>query len=574
MKAKPKRPARTYPGFCKADADRAAYDIARAGNWESWVRRTADLRAIENGCYFSIEHALYVRSFFENYFYTQPGVKLRLLDWQWLDVIGPIFGWRRKDGKRRFREAYVEIPKGNGKSFLCSGIALFMMIGDGRYGAETYCAAVDSKQAETVFKEAAKYVANSPVLRTRLRVISSTKRIIQTGKLGVAVNMMRALSKESGAAEGLKAHALVNDELHRWRDRDFFGALRYATTKWDLSQNHDSPLMISITTAGGDRKGVGWEEHEKARKYVENIVIDGYEDYYAVIYAAPNDADIYDPAVWAACNPSLGKSLEVEEMRSASRKAKDSKAEEIMFRRYRLNQWVQGSVDSWLPMKEWMECRPRLSPQELLGRKCWGGLDLSSTSDLTAFVLAFPDEKGFHILPFIWCPEDRVIERTQRENVPYQTWVDMKLIETTPGNRVDYEFIQMRIGEIAKQYDIQDIGIDMGWQGEATLQILMKNGLNMVPFEQTIQVMSPAAKAFEILVATRELRHDGNPVLQWAAANCVAYTDINGNVKPHKKKSADKIDPIIAAIMAVYRATSYGDSYSQALEDRGLLVLD
>jgi phage terminase large subunit-like protein len=507
----------------------------------------ADLRAIESGCYFSLPHALRVRTFFEKFLCIAPKRPFLLYDWQWR-CLGSLMGWRNKKGKRRFRQAYIEIPKKNGKSLLISGLMLYMLVGDGKYGAECYNAASDKSQAEQIYKECAKMVANSPILRKRLRVINSTKRILMTGKGGVPTGFIRSLSKDSFNAEGIKAHLLAVDELHVLRDRSMYGSLRFATIAKEDDGSGDTSLMVAIT----------------------GIV--HYEDYFACIYAADADDDIYAEATWYKANPALGLSLDIDEFRQAAQKAKESKSDEILFRRYRLDQWVAGQIDSWVPMKAWMACKPRLSAAELLGKECHAGLDLSSTSDLTALVLAFADgEGGYHLLPFIWCPEDTVIERTQRENVPYQQWVQMGLIETTPGNVVDYDYIRSRIGEIAKLYKIRELAMDRAWQGQALETNLLADGHNVIRFGQGFLDMGPAAKQFEVLVRKGLLRHGDNPVMQWAASNCVAEQDPAGNTKVSKRKSTEKVDPIIASLMAIGRA-SVGVGVSK-YESGDLLVL-
>lgn len=545
-----------YPEFCRTPADKVAYDKARLAGWAEWVRLPADLRAIEKGCYFSIKKALKVRRFFETLLYIAPGRPFILLDWQWKDVIGPLFGWRAPDGKRRFREAYIEIPKGAGKSLLCSGIALYMLIGDGRYGAEVHCAASDKIQAETVYAASAKMVDNSPTLRRRLQVNPSTKRILLKSKrTRNPIAIMRPLSKVSGSSEGLKSHCMIVDECHILKDRNFFGSLRYATTKRD-NPDHDNGLLLIITTAGNDRKSIGWDEHEKARKYLDGIV--EYEDYHAVIYAADEDDDPFSEATWRKANPSIGITTDLSEVRQAALKAQHSKSELYRFKRYRLNLWVLGQVDGWLPMDKWLAATPPRSLKELLKKACWAGLDLSSTEDITALVLVFPDGEGnYDLHPYFWCPEETVIARTQSQNVPYQKWVDEGYIETTPGSAVDYHFIVQRIQEIRGEFTVKSVALDKGWQGQGVCNDLMDAGCNVVPFGMGFDSMSIPSKAFEGLVRSGKLRHN-NPVLTWMASNATVVTNSYDQIRPCKRKSTEKIDGIIGSIIAVARAAEDG----------------
>jgi phage terminase large subunit-like protein len=555
-----------YPALCATDADRSAYDIAVAGGWPELVRTKADLRAIEAGCYYSADHAEYARSFMHDVLFVQPGVPFRLLDWQWHDVVKPIYGWLRKDGTRRFRECYIEVAKGNGKSFLCSALCLYMLVGEDRYGVEVYNAASDRSQAEIVFREAAKIVQSSPALNRVLKVIYSTKRITRKGKANVPISIMRALSKDSYNSQGIKAFALICDEIHCWRDREAFGSLRYAANKVDES------LCFMITTAGADRTSIGYSEHTKAKKLLDGTV--AYQDYYAVIYAADEADDIQAESTWRKANPALGVTIRLEELKSAAEKAKDSTSESFLFRRYRLNQWVHGSDTSWLSMDSWAACKPRLPEEALLGKPCWAGLDLSNTDDLTALVLAFRHEdKGFDLLTYVWCPADTIASRTQKQNIPYSTWVKDGYIEATPGDYVDKEFIRHRVNEIGERFNIRQIALDRNWQGDQLYFGLSNDGFSVACFNQGYLAFDAPTKNFELLVRSGDLHHGNHPVLTWCASNATLSSDRNGAVKPVKpaRGKTDKVDAIIAAVMAVAAANgalnsqlSFYDHYRSA----------
>ena len=320
---------------------------ARAQGWSDWIRSEADERAVLEGCVFDLPGAQRVRTFIEQFLRHSKGEwagkPFQLLDWQWQNLIAPLFGWKRPDGTRRYRRGYIETPKKNGKSALFSGLSLYLLVGNGEAGAEIYSAAVDRDQASIVFNEAANMAESSPALASRLSVIRSTKRIVYRR----TKSFFRALSADVPAKEGLNAHAVLIDELHAQQSRDLWDTLRYA------GASRRQPLHLSITTAGFDKHSICWEQHAYAEQVLAGVIHDS--SFFAYIAAASPGDDWTDLEVWKKANPSFGITVNADQFAEDCREAKESPAKENSFRRYRLNQWTEQDV-RWLALDKWDAC--------------------------------------------------------------------------------------------------------------------------------------------------------------------------------------------------------------------------
>ncbi len=515
-------------------------------DWSEWIRTEADAWAVSEGFIFQLAAAERVRTFFRRFLCHSKGEwagqPFELLDWQWREIVAPLFGWQRPDGTRRFRRGYIEVPKKNGKSCLFSGLSLYLLLADGEPGAEIYSAAVDRDQASIVFTEAANMVEASPHLESRLQVVRSTKRIVDHPSR----SYYKALSADVPAKEGLNAHAILIDELHAQRNRDLWDTLRYA------GASRRQPLHLAITTAGYDRHSICWEQHDYAAKVQDGTIQD--RAFFSFICAAEPDDDWTAPEVWQKANPSFGITLSAEQFAEDCQEAQQSPAKENSFRRYRLNQWTEQDV-RWLSLERWDACSR--APSELEGRSCFAGLDLSSTTDLSALVLVFGDERDevYDVLPFFWVPEEGARQRERRDHVPYLQWIRQGCLEATPGDVVDYEVIRARIRELGERYRIQEIALDR-WNATQLATQLSGDGFEMVAFGQGYASMSAPTKKLEELVLSQRLAHGGHPVLRWMAGNVSLETDAADNWKPSKKKSIERIDGIVAMIMALDRATT------------------
>lgn len=504
------------------------------------VKSKSDEAAVKAGCYWSQEHAERVRTFFAKWLKPSKGLKagasFELLPWQWEGVIAPLFGWRRSDGTRRYREAYIEVPKKNGKSTLVAGVGLYLTIADKEQGAEVYIAAADRGQASIIYDEAAAMVAASSSLKSRCMVTPSSKTI----GYPKTTSLLKALSAEAYTKEGINASAVLFDELHAQPTRELWDCLRYSGAA------RLQPLTISITTAGWDRHSICWERHVYAEKVRDGIIEDW--EFLPVIYAAGPDDDWTSPDVWRKANPSLGVTIKEEDMARACKEAREQPAAENAFRRYRLNQWTEQAT-RWLQLEQWDKCGTAFDVTELEGQTCFAGLDLSSTVDLTALVLYFPD--SHKALCHFWIPAENARQRELRDRVPYVAWARDNFLTMTPGNVIDYRFIRQHLKEIAARYDVRQIAYDPYNARQLAMQLQEEDGLPVAEFRQGYLSMNEPTKRLHGMILSGQLQHGGNPILRWMATNAVVNSDPAGNIKLDKSRSREKIDGMVALVMAV-----------------------
>jgi phage terminase large subunit-like protein len=489
------------------------------------------------------------------------GVPFELLPWQ-DTIIRDVFGTVKENGYRQYNTAYVEIPKKNGKSELAAGIALYMTCGDGEWGAEVYGCASDRQQASIVFDVAVDMVDQCPALKKRIKPVMSVKRLVYKP----TNSFYQVLSAEAYTKHGLNVHAVIFDELHAQPNRDLFDVMTKGS-----GDARTQPLFFLITTAGTDRNSVCFEQHQKAEDIILGRKID--PTFYPVIYGASEDADWSSEQIWHQANPSLGHTIDVEKVRNAWLSAKDNPAEENLFRQLRLNQWVKQST-RWMPMDKWDLCNYPVDVESLKGRECYGGLDLSSSIDITAFVLVFPprsEDENYVVLPFFWIPEENMRIRVRRDHVPYDVWAQQGFLETTEGNVIHYGFIEKYIDDLGKQFHIKEIAFDR-WGAVQMVQNLEGLGFTVVPFGQGFRDMSPPSKRLMELVLEKRFSHGGHPVLRWMMDNIFIRQDPAGNIKPDKEKSSEKIDGAVATVMALDRAIRNDSSAGSVYDDRGILV--
>ena len=490
------------------------------------------------------------------------GVPFELLPWQ-DTIIRDVFGTVKENGYRQYNTAYVEIPKKNGKSELAAGIALYMTCGDGEWGAEVYGCASDRQQASIVFDVAVDMVDQCPALKKRIKPVMSVKRLVYKP----TNSFYQVLSAEAYTKHGLNVHSVIFDELHAQPNRDLFDVMTKGS-----GDARTQPLFFLITTAGTDRNSVCFEQHQKAEDIILGRKID--PTFYPVIYGASEDADWSSEQIWHQANPSLGHTIDVEKVRNAWLSAKDNPAEENLFRQLRLNQWVKQST-RWMPMDKWDLCNHPVDVKALKGRECYGGLDLSSSIDITAFVLVFPpqnEDENYVVLPFFWIPEENMRIRVRRDHVPYDVWAQQGFLETTEGNVIHYGFIEKYIDDLGKQFHIKEIAFDR-WGAVQMVQNLEGMGFKVVPFGQGFRDMSPPSKRLMELVLEKRFSHGGHPVLRWMMDNIFIRQDPAGNIKPDKEKSSEKIDGAVATVMALDRAIRNDkDGGASVYDDRGILV--
>lgn len=463
-----------------------------------------------------------------------------LQEWQREEIIKPLFGWKRcKDKTRRYRTAYIEVPRKSGKSTLCAGLALYLLFADGEAGAEVYSAAADKDQARIVFEEAKNMVESSKALSEHGQVYRNSI-VVKSER-----SSYRVLSADAFTKHGLNASGIIFDELHAQPNRELWDVLNTSTGA------RRQPLMVMITTAGYDLESICWQQHEYARQVLDGVIEDS--TFFAYIAAADDDDDWTNPVTWAKANPGLGETIKLDYLEAECRRAMASPAYQNTFRRLHLNQWTTQE-ERWLDMSAWNACKREFP--DLKGRRCFGGLDLASTTDIAAFVLCFaPDEEGepYWLLPFFWIPMDNLIERVRRDRVPYDAWLRDGYMQATPGSVIDYYYIEMTIRQLAIDYQIEEIAFDR-WGATLLYQRMEEARQTMIQFGQGYQSMSPPTKEFMKLVLSQRIAHDGNPVLRWMADNVIVRQDPAGNLKPDKSKSRSKIDGIVASIMGLDRA--------------------
>lgn len=491
------------------------------------------------------------------------GQTLVLEPWQ-VFIIYTLFGWKREDGTRRFRTAYLEVARKNGKSSVLSAVGLYLLDADREPGAEVFSAATKKEQAKITYDEATRMVKSSPGLRKRLKVLRD--RIVVPGTAA----KFEPLGRDSDSLDGLNIHGAIVDELHAHKTRDM----------WDVLETgmgaRRQPLMMAITTAGYSRQTICYEMRELVTKVLEGTVEN--DSLFGIVYTLDEGDDWQNEKVWIKANPNLGVSVKLNDLREQARTAKQVPSALNAFLRLRLNVWTTSS-SRWLDQDKWSACNAPVDSEGLRGRVCFGGLDLSSSTDITAFVLVFPPEVSgdpYRVMLRCWIPEENMHKRSRDDGVPYESWVRQGWMKTTPGNVVDYDFIIEEVLELADQFDIREIGFD-DWNATATSNKLMAAGLEMVKVRQGFITLSPAMKQLEVLVLRGEIAHGGNVPLTWMVSNVVAEQDAAGNIKPSKAKSTERIDGVAALLNALSRALLYNASEASSLDEiykeRGVLAI-
>ncbi|HEM4205318.1 terminase large subunit [Streptococcus suis] len=488
------------------------------------------------------------------------GKRFDLLPWQ-EQIVRDLFGIVKEDGNRQFLTAYIEIPKKNGKSELAAAIALYLLYADNEASAEVYGAACDRNQASIVFDVAKQMVQMSRPLEKRSKIMGATKRIVNYSNAG----FYQVLSAETGTKHGLNVSGLVFDEIHAQPNRHLYDVLTKGS-----GDAREQPLFFIITTAGTDRNSICYELHTKALDILNGRKKD--TSFYPVVYGLSDEDDWNDEANWRRANPSLGHTIGIDRVREAYQQALDNPAEENVFKQLRLNMWTSSSV-AWIPEHVYAKGNDPIQYESLKGRSCYAGLDLSSTSDITAFVLVFPprfEEENYIVLPFFWLPEDTLELRCRRDHVLYDVWERQGYIKTTEGNVVHYGFIEKFIEDLSEIYHIKEIAYDR-WNATQMVQNLEGMGLNMVPFGQGYKDMSPPSKELYKLMMEGKIQHGGHPVLKWMGQNVVMRQDPAGNIKPDKEKSVEKIDGIVALIMGLDRCIRHQTDEGSIYDERGIL---
>jgi len=524
-----------------------AQAIATAAGWDSaWIRTPGDVRATLRGCWFDLERADRVRQFIQTFCrHTKgkwSGQPFMLLDWQWTDVVAPIFGWVRPDGTRRFRRCYVSTAKKSGKSELASAIALYLLVADEPGSPEVYLAARDRWQASITYDNCASMVRQSPALKRQLDIIDSRKVITFEANSG----KIEVLSADAPKTEGISISGLIFDELHV-ADRGLFEALQYGGAA------REAPLVVQITTAGiADETAVGWSQYRYATQVLDGTLDD--DSYFAAIWEVAIGADWTDPAVWASANPSIGITVQVDELGEQCRAAQASPSQQSPFRRYRLNQWQQ-QTERAIDLATWdRSAGHTIIESHYKGLTAYGGLDLAATSDLNALAWLVPcphDPEALDVVCRAWIPEAAI--NTAKAARLYQQWVDEGVLRTMPGAVSNYGFIKQTIVADAQHLQVDSIAVDRLFQGLELTSDLDDEGFTVAPVGMGFLSMAPLMREFERLIAAGRLHHGGHPVLRWCVDSLQVKTDPSGNRKPTRANADVKIDLVIAVLLAIDR---------------------
>jgi phage terminase large subunit-like protein len=456
--------------------------------------------------------------------------------------LGSMVGWvHRQTGLRRYRRSYHEIPRKNGKSLEAAIVALYLTFFDGEGGSDGYCAATKKDQAKIVWGDAAQLVKTS-ILKVGLEVFA--RSIFDS----TTMSKLEPLGSDSDSTDGLNPHLIIQDEFHAYKDRKMVDVLETATGA--RRQPHD----MRITTAGDDPVSPGGDEHAYACQVLDQVLED--EGYFAFVAHADPDDDWLAEATWRKANPNYGVSVKPDDLKALAAKAKNMPNAAAAFRQKRLNEWV-NTLAPWLSLEGWRKGQTTWTVESMHGELCWIGVDLSSKIDLTAVVLVFPPtltRKTWRVIPWCLTPDETLEERAHRDRAPYLLWRDAGLLRTNPGNRIDQDVVRTMVGDAAKVFHVEQIGIDP-WNAGNLVHDLTEDGFQVVEIPQTLQQMSAPAKDFEADVLDGLVDAGGHPLMAWCVSNVVVQRDGKDNIYPVKKKSRGRIDPVIAALMARKLAT-------------------
>lgn len=545
-----------------------------------WVRLAVERHVQDletghaRGLHFDEERAQHVIDFFQFLKHSKgewAGQVITLEPWQQF-YLWVLFGWINESGIRRFKTSYLEVSRKNGKTTLLAGVGLYLLVADSEPGAEVYTAATKRDQARISHSEATRMVKKSRFLLGKISIYKDNLNVPLTD------SKFEPLGRDSDTMDGLNVHGAVIDELHAHKTREVWDILDTATG------SRRQPLLAAITTAGFDRTSICFEQHTYTKSVLDGSVED--DEHFGLIYTLDEDVkdadgnivepgdDWEDESTWIKANPNLGVSKKILDMRRKAKRAKEMPGSLNSFLRKELDIWTQ-SASQWMNMEKWLACGTQVHEAGLRGRRCFAGLDLSSTTDISALVLVFPpeiEEDPYQLLFRFFVPQEAMHIRTKRDRVPYETWVRQGFITATPGDVIDYKYIYQQFDEDAQSFDLTEIAFDR-WGATKVYQDMEEKGATMIQFGQGFASMSAPMKELENLVLAGRIAHGNNPVANWMMGNVVAIEDPAGNKKPDKSRSREKIDGIVATIMGLDRAIRNEGDESSVYEERELRTL-
>ena len=475
-------------------------------------------------------------------------------------IVRDLFGWKyRETNLRRFRTAYICLPRKNGKATLISAIALYMLCADGEPSAECYVAAGDRQQSGIIFEVASSMVRSDSQLNKNLKVFKSSVIHEKSN------SAFKAISAEASTKMGFNASFVCMDEFFVQKDAQLWDAL---TTSVGARRQ---PLTIAITTAGYNRESICYKTEEYGRKVSEGVIDDS--SFYYVKFACPMDVEWDSEEALRLANPALESGVvKLDYLKREQEKAVKMPSYENTFRMLHLNQWM-SSASKWLSDVQWMECNfEEVTLEQFKGQRVWCGLDLASVRDVSCLVLLAEIDEKLVCLPYFWTPKETAFVRSRRDGVDYIGWEKENLMELTEGDVTDYNYIKERIKEIAEVVNIQEIAYDR-WNSSQLVIDLVNDGLPMIPFGQGFASMSAPTKELEKIVLAKELNHGGNKVLRWMCSNLAMKTDPAGNIKMDKSKSSEKIDGMISLVMALGSYMNGNTTEENPYDDRGFVFI-
>ena len=487
------------------------------------------------------------------------GTPLRLEPWQEFIVL-QLFGWMRADGTRRFRQAYFEVARKNGKSTLAAALGLYMLVADGEGGPEIYCGAKKKEQAKIIWSEAYRMVVSSPELSGEVTAHSSSIFVRGTAA------RFNPLSDDDKQTSGHNTHCGILDELHEHPTDEMWNLVR--TSMGSRRQ----PVLLMTTTAGDDENSICGQQRHYAERILRGTI--EADHFLAAVYAIDDESEWREEANWRKANPNLGVSVSVDDMRELAAEAAEKPRTLNAFLRYRLNIWLSSAV-RWFRPEVWDAASQAVDEESLAGRPCYGGLDLASRDDVAAWMLIFPpdDPEGvYEVLCRFFVPQSTIFERSTKSNVPYDVWVRQGHLIATPGEVIDHEFIFAKMDEDARKFDVVDVAFDR-WGAARVYTIMEDRGLTMVQMGQGYVSMSGPSKELERIVRQRRLHYGEQPVMRWMGHNVVVTEDPAGNIKPDKGKAREKIDGVVALVMALDRSMRHGRPKRSVYEERGIEMI-
>lgn len=557
--------ARDYAAIALDYAKRAVAD--KKGEWTcNWARLACkrhldDLKRKRWDFYFDPWYAGDVCDFIEKLPHVQgkwDSKTISLEPWQ-IFFLCVAFGWRRRsDGGRRFTMAYLEVARKNAKSTILAGISLYGLCCDDEPGAQVYIGATTGDQAKKVFEPAAQMVKRTSALREAFDVEAWARSITLPDG-----SFIQPINAKSSTQDGHNPSMGILDELHAHADRGLYDVVRSADGA------RDNPFLWMITTSGYNVEGVCYEQRTLLTKVLQGLI--PADHYFGIIYTLDEEDSEFDERVWVKANPNLGASIKLDSLKRYAVEAKNSPASHAEFKTKRCNIWTSAK-DGWVNIERWKKCDGAIDLDALKEAQCWGGLDLASTTDMAAFRLVWKVGGRLKTWGRFYLPEEAVRPRTERGNVPYQTWEKEGLLTVTPGDVTDYEYIKKDILRAMGEFDIVDIAYDP-WNARDLVNRLMEESVPLIEFRQGIASFNAPMKELERAYTSGQLDHDGDPILTWNASNIVARQDVNENIAPDKKHSTEKIDGFVALVMAIGRMLAHEDEGPSVYAERGALAL-